>query len=171
MTEIEIVPDADTIRAVTRALLAEANGKELRRDLLRNIRGVLKPAAEEAKRNIRTSPSKGSGGGRASLRQAVAKQVKIQAKLAGKNASIKVKTGKTKDLRGFDMAPRRTNRGTWRHPTIKRVSKYQWESNRDVWVTQHGPTNWFDAPLQHRGPQLRGAVIEAIRASIRRIST
>ncbi|MGH3099019.1 MAG: hypothetical protein ACRDMV_23780, partial [Streptosporangiales bacterium] len=59
--------------------LKEAGAKDLRRNLLRQIRAAGKPAVEDVKRAVRSTPSKGQSArqGRGSLRAAIAKATQV----------------------------------------------------------------------------------------------
>jgi hypothetical protein len=73
-----------------------------------------------------------------------------------------VKAFKTRNVRGFPNAPKRTNRaGGWRHPVF---------GNREVWITQHGKVDWFDRSFQGREGHYKAAVEAAMENMARRIA-
>lgn len=152
---------SDDLAGLTRALRSAEDGKKLRRDLAKEIRKALSPAVAEAKAGVMSMDSAGSGGGEP-LRPAIAAQVKAQARLSGRSAGAKVRVRKRGMPRGFDNAPRRTNRAKgWRHPVF---------GDRDTWVHQVGKPDWFDDPMRRGAPRYRAAVVRAMADTARRIT-
>lgn len=156
------VESHEGLDALVRAIRAEADGKQLRKDLAKSMREVLKPAAAEAKSSIMGMASAGLGTSPA-LRSSIARKIRPEVKLGGRWSGARVKAFKTKNVRDFPNAPRRTNRARgWRHPV--------W-GDRDNWVTQHGKTDWFDDAFKGREGHYKGAVHEAMEAMARRIAS
>lgn len=150
------------LAALVRAIRAEEDGKELRKELAKNMREALKPGAQEAKSSIMAMPSSGLMPTAPALRTAVAKKIRPEVKLGGRWSGARVKAFKTKNVRGFPNAPKRLNRaGGWRHPVF---------GNREVWVQQHGKVDWFDRAFQGREGQYKAAVEEAMENMARRIA-
>ncbi|WP_075693862.1 hypothetical protein [Streptomyces acidiscabies] len=149
------------LAALTRAIRAEEDGKALRKELARNMREALKPAAAEAKSSVMSIASAGLPTAPA-LRSSVAKKIRPEVKLGGRWSGARVKAFKTKNVRGFPNAPKRLNRsGGWRHPVF---------GNREVWVQQHGKTDWFDRSFEGREGQYKAAVEAAMENMARRIA-
>lgn len=148
------------LRALGRALREEEDGKTLRKELIKNIRSALKPAADEAKSAIRSMPAGGARHAGMSLRGEVAKKVTIQVRLAGRSVGASVKARKTPAVRGFANAPKRLNRGRWRHPFF---------GDRERWYEQVGRLDWFDGPMRAGRSRYRKAVIDAMEATARKI--
>jgi gas vesicle protein len=151
----------DGLAALVRAIRAEEDGKELRKELAKNMRDALKPGAQEAKSSIM---SMSSGGLRTSpaLRSSVAKKIRPEVKLGGRWSGARVKAFKTKNVRGFPNAPKRLNRASgWRHPVY---------GNREVWVQQRGKVDWFDRAFNGREGVYKAAVEQAMEAMARRIA-
>jgi len=156
---IEVQPDADSFRRVARALADEGDGKELRSQLVRDLRAIMEPAAEEARANVMGLHSGGLPHAGESLRTAVAAGVKVVVRL-GNNPVVGIKASKRGMPRGFVNAPKRLNaRKGWRHRVF----------GRDVWVTQVGVPEWFDRPIQRRYKQFQEAVEKALEDVARRI--
>ncbi|MFG2276974.1 hypothetical protein ACGFNY_45365 [Streptomyces chartreusis] len=150
------------LNALVRALRAEEDGKQLRKDLAKNMREALKPGAAEAKSSIMAMPTQAARPVTPALRTAIAKKIRPEVKLGGRWSGARVKAFKTKNIRGFPNAPKRTNRaGGWRHPVF---------GNRDVWVTQHGKRDWFDDAFKGREGIYREAVEQAMEDMARRIA-
>lgn len=139
----------EKLRALGRAMKAEEDGKQLKKDLLRNLRQALKPVQDEVKREINSMSSHGGSHGLA-LRRAVARKVTVQTRLTGRMAGVKLIAKKTKDVRGFINAPKRLNsKKGFRHPTF---------GDREDWQQQMGKPDWFDGPVRRRRPEFRKAV-------------
>lgn len=136
-------------------------GKDLRKELVREIRDAAGPARNEARRAIKAMPSAGTRRGGRSLRSAIAQKVKIEARPTGRYVGARVSVGATESTRGFTQAPRRTNSKSWRHPVF---------GNRNKWVSQRGQPDWFDGTMQSNRPRFRNAVTGAIDDFSRKIA-
>lgn len=155
------VSNIEGLDALVRAIRAEEDGKQLRKDLAKNMREALKPGAAEAKSSIMAMSSAGLRTAPA-LRSSIARKIRPEVKLGGRWSGARVKAFKTKNVRGFPNAPKRTNRaGGWRHPVF---------GNRDVWVQQQGKVDWFDRAFQGRESAYKAAVEQAMEDMARRIA-
>lgn len=159
---IELTTDsADVLKALSKALAAEADGKKLKRDLAKEIRKAAEPAVSEAKGRIMGMRSAGLPKSGPPLRTAIAREVKAEARLSGFTAGARVKAKKRKMPRGFDNAPKRTNRAAgWRHPL--------W--GRGEYVHQVGRPDWFDDSMANNAQKYRAAVLAAMEDAARRIA-
>lgn len=150
----------DGLAALVRAIRAEEDGKQLRKELAANMREALKPGAEQAKSSVMGMVS--VRGAQPALRTAIAKKIRPEVKLGGRWSGARVKAFKTKNIRGFANAPKRTNRASgWRHPVY---------GNRDVWVHQRGKLEWFDRAFRGREGLYKAAVEQAMEDMARRIA-
>lgn len=156
---IEVSVSADGIRALGEALRAEADGKELRKELAKNMRTALVPAAELAKSGIMSMSASGPGTSPA-LRPAIAKKIRPEVKLGGRWTGARVKSKKTPAIRGFANAPRRT----------QRAAGWRTKSWGGQWRVQRGKVSWFDRAMEGREATYRQAVYEAMEAMARRIA-
>lgn len=157
---VDVSVSVEGIQAVTAALRAEDDGRQLRRDLAANMRNALRPAAEVAKGRIMAMDSAGLGTSPA-LRPAIAKKIRPEVKLGGRWSGARVKAKKTPGVRGFAQSPKRTNRASgWRTQTF----------GNGVWRHQWGKVGWFDHAFEGVGPQSRQAVFEAMESMVRRIA-
>lgn len=150
------------LAALVRAIRAEEDGKELRKELAKNLRAALRPGAAEAKSSIM---GMSSGGLRTApaLRSSIARKIRPEVKLGGRWSGARVKAFKTRNVRNFPNAPKRTNRASgWRHPVF---------GNREVWVDQTGKIDWFDDSFQGREGEYLAAVNEAMENMARRIAS
>ncbi|MGP4084179.1 hypothetical protein [Streptomyces sp. KR55] len=146
--------------ALVRAIRAEEDGKALRKDLAKNMREALKPGAQQAKDSIMAMVS--LNGATPALRTSIARKIRPEVKLGGRWSGARVKAFKTKNIRNFPNAPKRTNRASgWRHPV--------W-GNRENWVTQRGKLEWFDRAFQGREGIYKQAVEQAMEDMARRIA-
>jgi hypothetical protein len=155
------VETVEGLDALVRAIRAEEDGKDLRKELAKNMREALKPGATQAKSQIMSMSSAGLRTAPA-LRSSIARKIRPEVKLGGRWSGARVKAFKTKNVRGFPNAPKRTNRASgWRHPV--------W-GNREVWVNQHGKVDWFDRSFQGREGVYKAAVEAAMENMARRIA-
>ena len=157
---LELTPQ--NLRAIARALRAEEDGKELRKELTRNMREALKPGAAQAKSAIMSMSSVTPHDGPA-LKTAIARKIRPEVRITGRFPGAKIKAFKTKNLRGFPNAPKRTNRASgWRHPVY---------GNREVWVQQHGKTKWFDRAFEGQDAHYKRQVQFALAGMVNRIAS
>jgi hypothetical protein len=157
---IEMQVSAEGIQRLGRALAAEEDGKQLRKELAANMRGALQPAADMAKSNIMSMRSEHGAGGGPGLRQAIAKKVRPEVKLGGRWSGARVKAKKTPNIRNFRNAPKRTQRpGGWRTRS--------WNGE---WRNQVGRFEWFDRAMSGRETYYKQKVLEAMDAMARRVA-
>ncbi|HEX4812252.1 MAG TPA: hypothetical protein VFV66_05815 [Nonomuraea sp.] len=157
---LELTPQ--NLRQISRALRAEEDGKELRKELTRNMREALKPGAAQAKAGIMSMASATPHGGPA-LKSSIARKIRPEVRISGRFPGAKIKAFKTPSLRGFAQAAKRTNRSSgWRHPVY---------GNREVWVQQHGKTKWFDHAFEGQRDHYKQAVESALSDMAERIAS
>jgi hypothetical protein len=157
---LDVSVSTEGIAALDRALRAEEDGKALRKELAKNMREALKPAAERAKSGVMSMSSSGGGGG-PGLRTAIAKKIRPEVKLGGRWSGARVKAKKVPGIRGFANAPKRTQRASgWRTQTF----------GNGEWRTQHGKVQWFDHAMAGSEDQYKQAVLDAMEAMARRIA-
>lgn len=159
---VELHVEERGIRRLAIALQAEADGKKMRSDFIRELRKAVDPAKDQAKSAIMSMHSTGLTRG-APLRAAIASQVKTEIRISGDTAGIRVKAGRRGMPRGFGQAPRRTNAPEgWRHPVFGRDTR--------IWVRQIGKPGWFDDTLSAGRNEYRLAIHRAMEATARRIT-
>jgi hypothetical protein len=157
---LELTPE--NLRAISKALKAEEDGKQLRKELTRNMRDALKPGATDAKSAIMSMASATPHGGPA-LKSAIARRIRPEVRISGKFPGAKVKAMKTPNIRGFANAAKRTNRASgWRHPVY---------GSREVWVQQHGKVKWFDRAFEGQEGRYQRAVQFALADMVNRIAS
>lgn len=158
----ELSGDQKALQALSRALKRHADGKELRKELIRELKRPLQPAIAEIKAELMTIGQAAPVKGQASLRRAVARRIRPVVRLSGFHAGVGVRARKTPTARGFSNAPQRLNsaRG-WRHPVF---------GDRNRWVVQFGRRDYFDGPLERRRAEFRVAVVDAMERTARKIA-
>lgn len=158
---VDLSIDQQALQALGRAVRAEADGKALRKDLLKHLRKTADPIKQEAKSNLLGIASAGLSQGQP-LRQAVASQIKAEARLSGRSTGVRLKVRRKGMPRGFDNAPKALNNPQgWRHRVY----------GRDVWTQQVAlPGEWFDRATRRKHSELRKAVIEAMNETAKRVA-
>lgn len=157
---VEYTVDQQAIHAISAAMKAEADGKALRRDLLREMREVGKPLVPVLQAAVRSLPDVSPAAAAPPLRDAVARQITVGARMSGRYTGLKVTVGTKRDPRGFRFAGRRMNsRRGWKHPVF----------GTDTWVEQQG-RQWFEPPIVERQWEMQAAVMAAVEAMARRIA-
>ncbi|MGI5293272.1 hypothetical protein ACQEVF_59545 [Nonomuraea polychroma] len=159
---VQLTIEQRALLELGRALKREADGRELRRDLIRELKKPLAPAVAEIKSGVMAIGAGGLPPGEGEpLRPAVVRRIRAEVKLSGRAIGVRVRARKTEAVRGFRNAPKRLNSPKgWRHPT---------HGHTDRWVVQFGNPEYFDRPLEGRRSEFRGAVLEAMEATARRI--
>ncbi|GAA0971260.1 hypothetical protein [Actinocorallia aurantiaca] len=158
---VDVTVSTDGLDSLVRAIRAEEDGKDLRKELAKNLREALKPAAAAAKSGIRAMPADGSGRASPALRPTIAAKIRPEVKLGGRWTGARVKAFKTPTLRRFPNAPKRTQKATWRTRTF----------GRDEWREQKGKPGWFDDPMHADKAAYIRAVHEAMEAMAARLAS
>lgn len=155
MADQLIKVDVRQWRTVSKLLRAMPNHKDLRKELLLELRKVAEPAADKARQNILGMSSKGLRNKGGSLRAKVAKRVQTKATLGGRKAGVRVMVAQRIGLpRGFFNAPAQLNRKSFRHPVYGRP---------DSWTVQVGEPGWFDLPLIASRRQASQAAVKVLQ--------
>lgn len=159
---VELTIEHRALLELGRALKREADGKEMRRDLIRELKAPLAPAVAEIKSGVMAIGAGGLPPGEGEpLRTAVVRRIRAEVKLSGKAIGVRVRARRTESVRGFRHAPKRLNSAKgWRHPV---------HGNTNQWVVQFGNPGYFDRPLEHRRGEFRNAVLQTMEATARRI--
>lgn len=147
--------------------LKEAGAKDLRRNLLREIRKAGKPAVDDVKRAVRAAPSKGQGEarGRRSLRAAIARATQVTVSTTAANPSIRIRVSAAKfKSAGPATLPKYFDGelgkfARWRHPVF----------GSDNWVDQ-GSHPYFFTTIRHHAGDFRRAIGDAIDDTLDELS-
>jgi hypothetical protein len=153
------IRDAGDLKAVRRALRQASNGKDLSRQLTRELRSEIVPIVADVKAAWQSAPSVTHD---PKLRRALAKATRGQVRLTGKEAGIRVRTDgrrmpdRAKSLPTLAEGTKRP----WRHPVY---------GNRDVSVTQRTFPRFFRAvrPDQAR---VRRQIEQAVETVFKQIA-
>ncbi|AZM51760.1 hypothetical protein DMA15_03510 [Streptomyces sp. WAC 01529] len=135
--------------------------RELPGQLRKAMRDAAKPAAEDAKRRVKSLPVHGRK--HSGLRRRVASGVTIQAG-AGRGLGVRIVTN-MRDPQERNLPRYLDDPRGWRHPVF---------GNRHEWVQQHTGGSWFRATIaEHRPEMVRelehvlGEAAETIAAATR----
>lgn len=115
-----------------------SNGKELRKAFTKQVRGSLRPIVPEVRAAYRAAPSQGHGSAtrarqaQPDLRGLLAKATRIEVKLAGKQAGVRVRVDGRKMPAQMRRIPKYYE-GTvarWKHPVFGRGTPANWVAQR-----------------------------------------
>lgn len=138
--------DQRSLRKLVIALRRESDGRELARDLTKQLYDVAVPARDAARAAIMSMSSKGQTVGRP-LRATVAARTLISVHLGGRRPGVAIRAHKSGMPRGFINAPKRLNsRRGWRRQVYG-----------GPWVSQMGKPGWFDDTMRKFQPAARRA--------------
>lgn len=158
---VELSIDQRQVASLAKLLKSEADGKELRRALIRELKSATSPLVADLKSEALSIPSQGLAHREgAPLRASIAKAIKAQARLSGKDTGVAVRAGATPNVRGFRYAARRLNRPSFRHPVYGRA-----------WVTQVGKPRWFDEQTRARRDPITRDVKAVVAAMSDRLAS
>lgn len=114
------VNGVDTLREIGRALKEAGDGKEIKRELTRELRKAGKPAAEDMRSTLASRLP--HGGGLAVL--FTKKKFSVRNRLSGANAGVRISTGKKHQFAQVE------DTGVLRHPVFAQEGR-DW-----LWVAQ-----------------------------------
>jgi hypothetical protein len=147
---------------VSRALKAESDGKDLRRDLRNDIKKAVEPGVSKVQGKLRAMPHSSTARSSPALGSYLASRTKAAIKLTGRSTGVAVRIPQTPNIRGFKLAARRLNRKSWRHKVF---------GNPRLWVTQQSRIpGYFDDTLADGKAAYKKAVVEALEKMARRIA-
>lgn len=157
---VELTVEQQGLADFAKALKAEADGKQLRKDLSKQLKAALDPIKEQAKSNLLGIASAGLTRGQP-LRQTVANQLKAEARLSSRNAGARLRVRRKGMPRGFTNAPKALNNPQgWRRQVF----------SSGVFVQQIAvPTEWFDRAARDGRKGAQAAAMEAVDQMRQRI--
>jgi hypothetical protein len=150
--------DAGDLKAVAKALRKHEDGKQIRLQLSRELRDVVRPLVPRVKAAWLSAPSRGHGGSTRrgpDLRSLLARATRSEVRLTGKLAGVRVRTDGRKMPDGMRALPgyaEGIRRRPWRHPVF---------GNPELWV-QQDPFPRFYQAVQPNEAQAREAVEQAV---------
>lgn len=159
----ELSVDQRDLQIVGKALKDEADGKALRRDLMREMKAAVAPLQSETRAAVLAIPSQGGPRDGAPLRQAIAASIRTETRFSGRSTGVGVRARGRGMPRGFRLGARALNRTRpWRHKVF----------GRDVWVFQTpSRPQWFDNPARRRQPEMKTAVRRSLDEMAQRIAS
>lgn len=156
---VELNIDQRAVQKVAKAVKAELDGKDLRKDLITELKTAVAPGVSAVKSKLQSMPQ-ASVPSSPAIGSFLASRVVPQVRLSGQRTGVSVRIKKTPQLRGFTNAARRLNQASWRHKVF----------GRDVWVEQTSPIQgFFDDTLAKDKPLYRAGVVAALEKMARRI--
>lgn len=148
-----VITGVTEVKDLARELRKHADGKEIRKMMIKEFRRAIKPMAKAAKTGALELPSKGENArrGRPSLRLELSKAVSTQIKLSGRSAGVRVFVNPKRMPEGKKSLAKHVE-GTpgwqiWRHPVF----------GHDVWVTQE-PHPFFTTATRPAEPAAQRAI-------------
>lgn len=163
--------DQHQLVRLRQAMAREADGKALRKDLIKDLRSAALPGVPKLQAAVRELPDVNPVQYQPRLRESVAKATKVAVALGGRYPGVKFSVAGAPKVRGFRMAGRRLNKPEgWKHPVFGEASGGKAER---PWVVQVGNTGerWFEPTILRDRDQYREAVRKAIDAMARRIAS
>lgn len=156
-----VLVDSGDLKAISKALRNHADGKQLRKELVGEMKQAVQPLVPRVQQAWRTAPGfKGrrtrARRGEPDLRELLARATWAQARLTGKEAGVRVRTDgrkmpdKMKALPGYAEGIRRR---PWRHPVY---------GDRETWVSQPPIPRFYDAIGGGDELAARRAVVQAV---------
>lgn len=160
MIAVEVT--SDDLVEVARALRRAGNGRELRKQLRKDITAQAKPAVAAIRAKVKSLPSEGESKrrGRPGLRARTARATRLQAQMSGRYAGVTIRVDPKKMPPGMHNLPAylegRPPFQRWQHPIF----------GRDEYAHQRAHPYFY--PIAERyEPAARRAVAQAVD-SIRR---
>jgi hypothetical protein len=141
----------DAMNHLARAFAKASDGKVLKREVSKKLRGILKPLVDERRARVLGLPGKPHSG--EGMRQAIARQVRGATRWKGKNTGVSIIQRGRGMPRGFRFAGRAFNRETgWNPTTLGGEAVHQ----------QVRPADWFDGAVTHDKPVVRASIVMAL---------
>jgi hypothetical protein len=144
-----------------RAMADAADGKELKKQLAKRLRGLMNPLVEEQRAKVLRLPSKGKAHGQ-SMRQAIARQTKAATRWSGRNMGVQIIQRARSMPRNFDYAGRAFNREEGWHPTSLAGETHH---------QQVRPAQWFDSVTAGKRPAVAHEVHAALDETAAKIAS
>jgi|SRR5215216_3460646 len=139
MPQVSLIDSGD-LKAVNKALKQLEDGKEIRKQLSRELREIARPLVPRVRQAWLSAPStQGPGRGQPDLRVLLAKATRAEVRLTGKSAGVTIRTDGRRMPSGMKALPgyaEGIRRRRWRHPVY---------GNRNTWVQQQPFPRFYDA--------------------------
>lgn len=147
------------LRRITKALKAQGDGKQLRKQFSKELRAAAAPLVPAVRASIRAIPSET---GKGELRAAMSRATRLSVRTVGRQASVAIQVDGSRMPDG-KRALQQYMEGTkkpWRHPVY---------GNTDVWVTQK-PHPYFYKVVYPLGAASRVAVNRVLKQTTKKIT-
>jgi hypothetical protein len=164
--QIELLDTGD-LKALNKALKAHEDGKELRKQLSKELRAAVRPMVPAIRAAWLAAPSHGHDTatrgrqGAPDLRKLLARSTRAQVRLTGKEAGVRVRTDGRKMPDRMKSLPAYAEgiKPRWRHPVF---------GNRDAWVTQRPFPRFYATarPDEARAREAVEAAVDKIRRQL-----
>jgi hypothetical protein len=144
--------DTGDLKAISKALKQHADGKQIRKELQRELGQITGPMVARVRQAWLSAPSRSA---EPKLRRALAKATWAQARFTGKQAGVNVRTDGRRMPSGMRSLPgyaEGIRRRPWRHPVY---------GDRETWVTQQPFPRFYNA-VQPDEAEARRAVQQAV---------
>lgn len=159
--DLEVSVDDQAIKDLMRVVRREADGKQLRKDLIAELKTAVEPGVTAVQGKLRSIPHRSATASKPALGTYLASRVKPQVRLSGRSPGVSVRIGQTPNIRGFKLAAKRLNRKHWRHRVY----------GGDVWVDQKSPIpGYFDDTLAEGRSRYRVGVVAALKSLADRLT-
>lgn len=158
------IDDRDIRRAMLslgRALRADGVNKQIKREVSKRLRDIMKPMVDKRKSAVMRLPSKGHVG--ASMRAAIAKQTRAATRWSGQQGGVSIVQRARGMPRNFNMAGRMFNRAEgWNPRTLGGEITHQ----------QVRPVAWFDSAAdQSEVSHARQEIVQALERTADRLAS
>lgn len=158
---IDLDSDIKEKMAHLKKAMAEAsNGKEIKRALSKELRGIMNPLVAQQRARVMRIPSK--GGHSQSMRQAIARQTKAATRWSGNSMGVQVIQRARSMPRGFQYAGRAFNREEGWHPQ---------NLGGEVVHQQIRPAQWFDGATKGEREPIGRKVHQALEQAAAKIAS
>lgn len=156
--------DKDIRRAMaslSRAMRSDGVNKQIKRDVSKRLRMIMRPMVEKRKAAVHRLPSKGHEG--AGMRDAIARQTRAATRWSGKSGGVSIIQRARGMPRGFNMAGRMFNRAQgWNPSTLGGERVHQ----------QIRPVEWFDSVAQASETKMaRQEIVRALEDTAGRLAS
>ncbi|WP_410676650.1 hypothetical protein [Amycolatopsis sp. cmx-4-68] len=159
--ELDLSQPERKLLEMARALRSVEDGKEIKRDIVKQLRRAAGPVRQLVRAAIRSAPSSGRGHPGRGIRSAISQKVQVVAKLNGKAVGARIVAKETTSTRGFTNAPRRFNSSAgWHHQTFGDAPEQ----------FQLGKPGWFDDTIAARKKVFRSAMEDVVDEAARRVA-
>jgi len=149
------------MQALGRVMKSDKAAKQIKRDTSKRLRTIMQPMVAKRRAAVLRLHSSGHDG--ASMRQAIARQIKATTRWSGDRGGVSIVQRARSMPRGFNMAGRAFNRAEgWNPKTL----------GGEVVHQQIRPVEWFDSQAtSHDTQQARHEIVAALEETAGRLAS